>query len=145
MRRFLPLEIFGVIQFLTIFSLFYAPVFFISGYGYERQDVLISTTFGVLLAILVLSMALGGGLSFRVYLRMTEALSAFLIVLAFLGTIPGTLPSLMFLIYGVLLIGSSLTVVIPVSRTAPITVPNPAKGRRILRPPVPLGPTTSKK
>lgn len=128
MRRFLPLEIFGVIHFFTIFSLFYAPWFFVSGFGYERQDIMISTGFGVVLAALALSMAIGGGIRFRTYLRVTEGLSAFLFVLAFLGTIPGTLPSYMFMVYAVLLIGTSLTVVVPQSTgTAPITVPNPRR------------------
>ncbi len=109
--RFLPADVFAVIQTFAILSLIYAPMPFGWGNpGMTHTTTLISTVSGVTLAFLLLTSALGVGMKFSTYRKVSMAagLVLALAAIARLDFSPGTMA--LVICQGFALFASALTV-----------------------------------
>ena len=116
--RFLPLEIFALIEWGVIVSLHYAPGPWMTGFGgYTDSVVILSTLIGTTLTLLLLLSVLNKTPRFSVFLVINAVIGLFCLGLAAFG-LQGAPVRLIFTFYSFALIGNSLFVKIPKQQQA---------------------------
>jgi hypothetical protein len=135
--RFVPLEVFAVMEGFLVVSLIHAPAPWLTGLGgYTPALFLVSWGLGVGLSLVAFMNSIGGWIRFRTHLRVLLAAGIFCLVSSafLLEALPRT--RVIFAIYGLLMTCGALFVVRPedrLSAAAPSTDIAPAPGKALAR------------
>jgi hypothetical protein len=116
-RRFDPLNLFGVLEGLTIISLIYCPAPFFSTSGYPMHAIVWSISLGVLLASVAFAHAILEVISFRVHLLLIALVGATCLMLSFFSVPNASIPRAMFMAYGIILLSEAIVLTSSILRS----------------------------